>query len=59
VNRIKVRFSNIEKSFVLDSKYAGRPRFEEDEDIVSAFTEYGRIQEQIKKLKQELAALQV
>lgn len=58
VNMIKVRFSNIEKSFVLDSKYAGRPRFEEDEEIVAAFTEYGRIQEQIKKLKRELAAMQ-
>lgn len=58
VNKIRVKFSNIEKSFVLDSKYAGRPRFEDDEDIVSAFTEYGRIQEQIKKLKQELAVLQ-
>lgn len=59
VNKIKVKFSNIEKTFILDSKYAARPRFEDDEDIVSAFTEYGRIRERLKKLKQELAALQV
>ena len=59
VNKVKVRFAETEKTFILDKKYSSRPRFENDEDIVSAFTEYGQIQEQIKRLQRELATLQV
>ena len=59
VNKIKVRFAEIEKSFILDKKYISRPRFEDDEEIVSAFTEYGQAQEQIERLRRELKALQV
>ena len=58
VNKVKVHFAETEKTFILDKKYSSRPRFENDEDIVSAFTEYGQIQEQIKRLQRELAALQ-
>ncbi len=58
VNKIKVRFAEVEKSFILDKKYVSRPRFEDDETVVSMFTEYGRIQEQIKRLQRELVALQ-
>ncbi len=58
VNKITVRFAEVEKSFVLDKKYVSRPRFEDDDGIVSAFTEYGQAQEQIKRLQRELAALQ-
>lgn len=58
VNKIKVRFAEVEKSFILDKKYFSRPRFEDDDEIVSAFTEYGQAQEQIKRLQRELAALQ-
>ena len=58
VNKIKVRFAEVEKSFILDKKYVSRPRFEDDETVVSMFTEYGRIQEQVKRLQRELAELQ-
>ena len=58
VNKIKVRFDDVEKTYFLDKKYAARPHFEDDDDIVSAFTEYGQAQEQIKRLQRELAALQ-
>ena len=58
INKIKVRFTEVEKSFILDKKYSARPRFEDDEEIVSVFTEYGQAQEQIKRLQRELAALQ-
>ncbi len=58
VNKIKVRFAEVEKTFILDKKYPSRPRFEDDDEIVSAFTEYGQAQEQIKRLQRELAALQ-
>lgn len=57
INKIRVRFAEIEKTFVLDNRFAGRPRFEDDEDIVAAFTEYGRIQEKINGLKKELNSL--
>lgn len=58
INKITVRFANIEKAFILDEKYSARPRFEDDEQIVAVFTEYGRLQEQIKSLQRELAKLQ-
>ena len=59
INNIRVSFGGTEKSYILDRKYVARPRFENDEDIISVFTEYGQKQEQIKKFRRELAALQV
>lgn len=58
VNKIKVRFSDVEKTYMLDKRYSSRPRFEDDEEIVSAFTEYGHKQDRIKNLQRELAKLQ-
>ena len=57
INKIKVRFAALEKSFILDEKYKARPRFENDEEIITAFTEYGRLQEQLKTLQRELLRL--
>ena len=45
-------------SLILDKKFPARPRFEDDEQIVDAFTAYGRAQEQIKRLKRELELVQ-
>ena len=56
-NRVTVQLSEVEKAFVLDKKYAARPRFEDDETIVEVFTEYGRTQEKIKKIQRELGDL--
>lgn len=57
-NKISVQFSDVQKNFILDKKYQARPRFEDDEAIVEAFTVYGRAQEQIKRLQRELELLQ-
>lgn len=58
INRIAVQFETSQKSFILDKKFPARPRFEDDEQIVDAFTAYGRAQEQIKRLKRELELVQ-
>lgn len=56
-NTIKVRFDNAEKSYILDKKFIARPRFENDDEIISIFTEYSQKQEQIKRLRTELTIL--
>ena len=53
-NKITVQFPGAEKTFVLDERYSARPSFENDKEIVAAFTEYGRMLEQINKIKREL-----
>ena len=58
VNKITVQFETVEKSFVLDAKYTARPRFEDDESIVGAFTAYGHSNDEIKRLRKELELLQ-
>ena len=58
INKITVQFTDVQKTFILDKKFHARPRFEDDEAIVEAFTVYGRAQEQIKRLQRELEMLQ-
>lgn len=58
INKVAVQFETVQKSFILDKKFLARPRFEDDESIVEAFTTYGRAQEQIKRLQRELELLQ-
>ena len=58
VNMITVQFSDNMTKFKLDKQYSNRPRFENDDEIVEAFTLYGRAQERIKKLHKELEMLQ-
>ena len=57
INKITVQFSDGTKRYVLDKKYSSRPRFENDEEIVSAFTEYAAAREQIDRLNEELDRL--
>ena len=57
-NTIKVRFDGAEKAYILDKKFIARPRFENDDEIISIFTEYGHKKNQIKRLQRELAILQ-
>ena len=54
---IKVRFSDTEKSFVLNQKFTARPQFENDDEVVAIFTEYADKKEQIRKLNRQLAEL--
>ena len=39
-------------------QHTARPRFENDDEIVEAFTVYGNAQEKIKKLRDQIIALQ-
>ena len=59
VNQITVRFAETEKSFILDKKYAARPRFEDDDTIIDAFSAYGQAQENIKRLQRQLETLRM
>ena len=58
INKIGVQFEEVLKSFVLDKKYSSRPRFEDDDTIVEAFTIYGQRIEKINSLKRQLEFLQ-
>ena len=59
VNMIDVRFPELSKTFILSRKYPSRPRFEDDEAIVDAFTEYGDRMEKIGSLRKQLERLTV
>lgn len=56
-NMIKVRFENVEKTFVLNAKFLLRPRFENDEEIIAIFTDYADNKETIKKLNRQINEL--
>ena len=57
INMITVQFDNGEKKFKLDKQYVNRPRFDEDDEIVEAFTNYARRQEHLKDLYKKLEQL--
>ena len=50
---ITVQFSDCIKRFVIDNKSFQRPSFEDDQEVVEAFTEYNRLVEEIKKLERQ------
>ena len=54
INKVNIKFDSCEKVFVIHKKYAGRPTFENDTEIVEAMSEYDDINTRIKKLKSEL-----
>ena len=57
VNKIKVEFASGIKVYIINKKYFARPRFEDDEEIVNAFTEYDVLKEKIEVLKRKLYTL--
>ena len=57
VNKIKVKYSDCEKTYYINRKYINRPTFEDDKETVDAFTEYDEIVEQLKKLKAQLSRI--
>lgn len=57
VNKIKVRYSDCEKTYFINRKYMNRPKFEDDQATVDAFTEYDELCEKIKRLKSQLERL--
>jgi len=58
INKIKVRFKDVEKAYILDERYSLRPSFEDDDQIVSAFTQYAFEMRELAKLKAQLDVLQ-
>ena len=57
INQIRVKFADVEKSLVLDKKFTARPTFVNDEEIVTAFTEYAAAQEKLRMLYRRLETL--
>jgi hypothetical protein len=53
INMITVAFADTDKKFKLDKRYTNRPRFEDDNEIIEAFTKYGNAQEKISELKKK------
>ncbi len=56
--QIKVQFENAVVTFIIDKKYPQRPCFEDDEQLVDAFTAYGDLLQKKEKLEKELKAVQ-
>ncbi len=56
-NEITVRFSEIEKSFRIHEKYSMRPTFENDDEIVKAFTIYSDLCDKKTMLEKKLKTL--
>ncbi len=58
-NKIRVKFENAELVFIINKKYTQRPRFEDDEDIVEAFTMYDDLLLKKQKLEKELEVVRI
>lgn len=57
VNAIRVRFGEIEKQYIISSKFPMRPTFEDDAEIVAALTDYEAKQKELDTLKKKLLLL--
>ena len=57
-NQVVIRFDSGEKTYVIHEQYAGRPTFEDDENVIRAMTDYGNICERIEELKEQLSKLE-
>lgn len=56
-NKIKVQFEQKAVSYIINRKYPMRPRFEDDEDIVDAFTVYDELIQKKQRLEETKASL--
>ncbi|MDO4649231.1 MAG: hypothetical protein Q4B26_11340, partial [Eubacteriales bacterium] len=56
-SKIKVKFGEKAVNYIINRKYPLRPRFEDDEDIVEAFTFYDELNQNKQKLLKEQEAL--
>ena len=57
VNRIRVRFGEVEKQYFVSNKFPMRPTFEDDAVIVEAMTEYEAKLKELDALKKKRATL--
>lgn len=53
-NKVTVQFANETKSYSISRKYFVRPTFEDNEEILDAFTDYERILSEIETLKKRI-----
>ena len=58
INKVTVQYETGSKTYFINKKYISRPRFEDDEEIVEAFTEYDEKKTKLGTLYNELARLQ-
>ena len=58
-NTIKVQFGSVVKKYILDAKYLMRPSFENDIEVVAAYTEYYATSNKIDLLRKKIEALMV
>ena len=57
VNQITIRFAEVEKVFMIHKKFAMRPTFENDAEVVEAFTVYADTMDKIESLNRQLEML--
>lgn len=57
LNTIRVQFPNVTKAFILDANFPQHPTFENDAEVVAAYTEYTTISGRIEKLETQLKHL--
>ena len=53
-NRVTVQFANETKSYSISRKYFARPIFEDNDEILDAFTDYECILGEIDKLEKRI-----
>ena len=56
-SRITVQFPENTVSYFINNQFAMRPRFENDDEIVEAYTEYDKLKAQKNKLETKLKEL--
>ena len=57
INMVRVRFGEIEKQFIISTKFPMRPTFEDDAEIVAAMTDYEAKMKELDSLKKKLMSL--
>lgn len=57
-NTIKVKFADVEKTFVISKRFSMRPTFENDSEIVEAYTQFEALNERKKNLTRQLQTLE-
>lgn len=57
INIIRVKFGDIEKQYILSTKFPMRPTFEDDADIIAAMTDYDQKLKDLDSLKKKLASM--
>lgn len=59
INQITVKFENVEKRFMIHKQYVPNlPTFENDEEVLEAFTTYADVMKQIEQIERQIKKLQ-